>query len=155
MHSELEQKERDTVMLKFKARHIDVLVATDIVARGIDIDDITMVINYDVPHDAEDYVHRIGRTARAGRDGRAVTLVGERDTRALAQIERLLKGKGPRAELPAGLESPQATPHSASKPKGKDGNRRKQDKAAEGQKPHHKSRKYHRRGHREGRSQAQ
>ncbi len=153
MHSDLEQKERDTVMLQFKARHIDVLVATDIVARGIDIDDITMVINFDVPHDAEDYVHRIGRTARAGRDGRAVTLVSERDTRALAQIERLLKVKVPRAELPAGLESPQTSPHSVSKPKGKGDNRRNRDKAAEGQKPRNKSRKFHRRGHREGQGQ--
>lgn len=65
MHSDLEQKQRDDVMLAFKAQRIDVLVATDIVARGIDIDDITLVINYDAPRDAEDYVHRIGRTARA------------------------------------------------------------------------------------------
>ena len=65
MHSDLSQAERDEVMYQFKAGQVDVLVATDIVARGIDIDDILMVINYDVPHDAEDYVHRIGRTARA------------------------------------------------------------------------------------------
>ncbi len=106
MHSDLEQKERDDVMLAFKARHIDVLVATDIVARGIDIDDITLVINYDVPRDAEDYVHRIGRTARAGREGRAITFVNERDRGALAAIERLLEKKVPRAELPEGFEAP-------------------------------------------------
>ena len=75
MHSDLNQAERDDIMYRFKAGQIDVLVATDIVARGIDIDDITMVINYDVPHDAEDYVHRVGRTARANRDGRAITLI--------------------------------------------------------------------------------
>lgn len=106
MHSDLEQKQRDEVMLDFKARRVDVLVATDIVARGIDIDDITLVINYDAPRDAEDYVHRIGRTARAGRDGQAITLVGERDRMALASIEKLLEEKIPRAVLPEGLEAP-------------------------------------------------
>lgn len=115
MHSDLEQKQRDEVMLDFKARRVDVLVATDIVARGIDIDDITLVFNYDAPRDAEDYVHRIGRTARAGRDGRAVTLVGERDRMALAAIEKLLEEKIPRAELPAGLEPPAR----AERPKGR------------------------------------
>ncbi len=84
MHSDLDQKDRDEVMQRFRARHVKVLVATDIVARGIDIDDITMVINYDAPHDAEDYIHRIGRTARAGRAGKAFTLVGERDRYALS-----------------------------------------------------------------------
>ena len=68
MHSDLSQQERDEVMYRFKAGMVDVLVATDIVSRGIDIDDIRIVINFDVPHDAEDYVHRIGRTARADRD---------------------------------------------------------------------------------------
>ena len=75
MHSDLEQSQRDDVMYRFKSGQVDVLVATDIVSRGIDIDDISMVINYDVPHDVEDYVHRIGRTARADRDGRAITLI--------------------------------------------------------------------------------
>lgn len=109
MHSDLSQAERDDIMYKFKAGEIDVLVATDIVARGIDIDDIYMVINYDVPHDVEDYVHRIGRTARAGRQGRAITLVGERDTQALHKIERLLEAKIHRAELPNGLKAPEPT----------------------------------------------
>ena len=77
MHSDLEQAERDEILYKFKTGQIDVLVATDIVARGIDIDDIAMVINFDVPHDPEDYVHRIGRTARAQRDGVAITFVAE------------------------------------------------------------------------------
>ena len=79
MHSDLSQQERDEVMYRFKAGQTDVLVATDIVARGIDIDDIRTVINYDVPHDAEDYVHRIGRTARADRDGEAITFISEAD----------------------------------------------------------------------------
>lgn len=106
MHSDLEQKERDDVMNEFKARHIDLLVATDIVSRGIDIDDITMVINYDAPHDPEDYVHRIGRTARAGREGRAVTFVSERDRPALRAIERLLEKQVPRLPLPEGISAP-------------------------------------------------
>ena len=108
MHSDLEQAERDEVMQLFRTRQVDLLVATDIVARGIDIDDITMVINYDAPHDAEDYVHRIGRTARAGREGRAITLIGERDLFALRQIERILNLQIPRAELPEGVQPPQA-----------------------------------------------
>lgn len=90
MHSDLDQAERDDIMYKFKAGQIDVLVATDIVARGIDIDDITMVINYDVPHDAEDYVHRVGRTARANRDGRALTLIRGREVGDFMKIERFL-----------------------------------------------------------------
>ncbi len=93
MHSDLEQSRRDEVMHDFKAGHIDILVATDIVARGIDIDDITMVINYDVPHDAEDYVHRIGRTARADAEGTAVTFVSERDRRRWTGIEQFLGNK--------------------------------------------------------------
>ena len=91
MHSDLEQAERDDVMFKFKSGQYDVLVATDIVARGIDIDDIEMVINYDVPHDTEDYVHRIGRTARANRDGRAITFVSEEDQYWFQQIEKFLE----------------------------------------------------------------
>ena len=91
MHSDLSQAERDEVMFKFKAGQIDVLVATDIVSRGIDIDDIRMVINYDVPHDVEDYIHRIGRTARADRDGEAITLVSEEDMFYFQQIERFLE----------------------------------------------------------------
>ena len=107
MHSDLEQKERDEVINLFRAAQIDLMVATDIVARGLDIDDITMVINYDAPHDAEDYVHRIGRTARAGKDGRAVTLIGEKDLPRLSQIERVLHLRIPRAELPEGVSVPQ------------------------------------------------
>lgn len=74
----------------FKSGQIDVLVATDIVARGIDIDDISMVINYDVPHDSEDYVHRIGRTARADHDGIAITLVRGKEVSWFMQIEKFL-----------------------------------------------------------------
>lgn len=90
MHSDLEQAERDEILYKFKTGQIDVLVATDIVARGIDIDDIAMVINFDVPHDPEDYVHRIGRTARAQRDGVAITFVAEDEISSFKQIEKFL-----------------------------------------------------------------
>ena len=102
MHSDLEQAERDDVMFKFKSGQYDVLVATDIVARGIDIDDIEMVINYDVPHDTEDYVHRIGRTARANRDGRAITFVGEEDQYWFQQIEKFLEKVVEKMPLPEG-----------------------------------------------------
>jgi superfamily II DNA/RNA helicase len=111
MHSDLSQAERDEVMYRFKAGQVDVLVATDIVARGIDIDDILMVINFDVPHDAEDYVHRIGRTARAQRDGIAITFISEQDIRYFADIERFLEREIPKNPLPEGLgEGPEYKP---------------------------------------------
>ena len=90
MHSDLEQHERDQVMLDFRNGKIDVLVATDVVARGIDVTDVPLVINYDVPHDPEDYVHRIGRTARAENSGEAMTLVSPDDMRYWKRIERFL-----------------------------------------------------------------
>ncbi len=103
MHSDLEQSEREEVMLGFKSGRINVLVATDIVARGIDIDDIELVINYDVPHEAEDYVHRVGRTARADRDGRAITFVNEKEIRKFRAIERFLEKEVEKIPLPEGL----------------------------------------------------
>ena len=106
MHSDLVQADRDKTMQQFKARQIDMLIATDIVARGIDIDDITMVINFDTPHDAEDYIHRIGRAGRAGRSGKAVTLVTKEDYYRLVAIEELLEKEVPRATLPDGLTAP-------------------------------------------------
>ena len=110
MHSDLDQVQRDEVMFKFKSGQYDVLVATDIVSRGIDIDDITMVINYDVPHDAEDYVHRIGRTARAERDGVAITFVNEEDMFYFQQIEKFLEKDVEKNALPEGLgEGPEYT----------------------------------------------
>ena len=110
MHSDLDQAQRDEIMYKFKSGQLDVLVATDIVSRGIDIDDITMVINYDVPHDAEDYVHRIGRTARADRDGVAITFVNEDDMYAFHQIEKFLEREITRNPLPEGCgEGPEYT----------------------------------------------
>ena len=90
MHSDLEQSERDQVMLDFKNGKIDVLVATDVVSRGIDVTDVPLVINYDVPHAPEDYVHRIGRTARAENSGEALTLVSPDDMHYWKRIERFL-----------------------------------------------------------------
>lgn len=116
MHSDLTQQERDDVMYQFKAGMVDVLVATDIVARGIDIDDILMVINYDVPHDAEDYVHRIGRTARAQRDGIAITFVSDKDMRYFSDIERFLEKEIAKKSLPEGIgEGPEYKPISPRK----------------------------------------
>jgi superfamily II DNA/RNA helicase len=103
MHSDLEQKERDEVMLDFRNGKVDVLVATDIVSRGIDVDDIPLVINYDVPRDAEDYVHRIGRTARAENKGEAITLVSPEDKRFFNKIERFLQKNIDRISLPSSL----------------------------------------------------
>ena len=103
MHSDLEQKERDEVMLDFRNNKVDVLVATDIVSRGIDVDDIPLVINYDVPRDAEDYVHRIGRTARAENKGEALTLVSPEDKHFFNKIERFLQKSIERLPLPASL----------------------------------------------------
>ena len=116
MHSDLSQAERDEVMHLFRSGKIDILVATDIVARGIDIDDIAIVINFDVPRDEEDYVHRIGRTARAGRGGRAVTLVGEKDMHFFRQIERFLGKEIHKEKMPEEFGETPAY-HSAGKSK--------------------------------------
>ena len=100
MHSDLEQAQRDDVMHRFKTGQNNFLVATDIVSRGIDVDDITLVVNYDVPHDPEDYVHRIGRTARAGAHGRAVTFVSEDDQPQFALIEQFLEKEVTKEPVP-------------------------------------------------------
>ena len=119
MHADLTQAERDDIMYRFKAGQVDVLVATDIVARGIDIDDIQMVINYDVPRDVEDYVHRIGRTARAERDGVAITLVAEDEVWLFRKIERFLEYDITKNPLPQELgEAPQYKPREANRPHG-------------------------------------
>ena len=90
IHSDLEQDKREQVLLDFKNKKLKILVATDILSRGIDIDDIDLVINYDVPRDNEDYIHRIGRTARASSNGTAYTFVTEKEQREFSQIEKLL-----------------------------------------------------------------
>ena len=144
MHSDLEQAERDDVMFKFKSGQYDVLVATDIVARGIDIDDIEMVINYDVPHDTEDYVHRIGRTARANRDGRAITFVSEEDQYWFQQIEKFLEKVVDKMPLPEGCgEGPEYIKLNKPKKKGANGrnNRRGNGRNGEAGKNNAKNRR--------------
>ncbi|HQW05135.1 MAG: DEAD/DEAH box helicase [Flavobacteriales bacterium] len=103
MHSDLEQTERESVMLDFRNRKLRVLVATDVVSRGIDIDDIDLVINYDVPRDPEDYVHRVGRTARAAKKGAAVTFVNEKQMREFGRIEELIGYEVKKMDLPQGI----------------------------------------------------
>ena len=111
MHSDLSQAERDDIMHRFRNGHINILVATDIVSRGIDIDDIDLVINFDVPHDPEDYVHRIGRTARAGAEGCAITFVSLEDQPRFHQIEKFLGNDVYKIPLPADLgETPEYKP---------------------------------------------
>ena len=90
MHSDLSQTEREEVMLKFKAGRINIVVATDIISRGIDIDNIEKVINFDVPKEPEDYIHRVGRTARADKDGKALTFINEKERGTFRRIEKLL-----------------------------------------------------------------
>ena len=116
MHSDLTQGERDEIMFQYKSRKIDMIVATDILARGIDIDDIRIVINYDVPRDCDDYIHRIGRTARAGTKGRAITLVNVEDQEFFKRIEDFIEQDVPKMEMPASLgEAPAYEPKSKQK----------------------------------------
>ena len=103
MHSDLEQAERDQVMLDFRNGKVDVLVATDVVSRGIDVTDVPLVINYDVPRDPEDYVHRIGRTARAENSGEAVTFVSPEEAHYWRRIEQFLKKQIERLPVPEAL----------------------------------------------------
>lgn len=103
IHSDLDQSQREDTLNKFKSGSIKILVATDVVARGIDVDNIELVINYDVPTDAESYVHRIGRTARAGAEGAAYTLIAEKEQRDFADIERLIEAEVDKANLPGFL----------------------------------------------------
>jgi ATP-dependent RNA helicase RhlE len=103
IHSDLEQQEREQVVMDFKSEKLKILVATDLLSRGIDIEDIELVINYDVPGSGEDYIHRIGRTARAASTGVAITLINERDQRRFGQIEELLGRTVPKSPLPGSL----------------------------------------------------
>ena len=116
MHSDLSQGERDEIMYQYKSRKIDLLVATDILARGIDIDDIRIVINYDVPRDCDDYIHRVGRTARANTTGRGITLVSENDQMAFKKIEDFIGKSIEKMLLPEGIgEAPEYNPQKPAK----------------------------------------
>ncbi len=103
MHSDLEQKEREEVINDFKNRKFQILIATDIVSRGIDIENIDLIINYDVPHDAEDYVHRVGRTARAKNSGVALTFINHEERRKFRNIERFIGSEVYKIPLPGNI----------------------------------------------------
>jgi superfamily II DNA/RNA helicase len=141
MHSDLDQAFRDEVMLDYKSGKINVIVATDILSRGIDIEGIDMVINYDVPHDAEDYIHRIGRTARANRQGVGITFVSEKDQDRFGMIEQFLEKEIEKMPLPEELgEGPAYEPRL----KGKGGRRRQNNnrsQTAKGKQPNANSHK--------------
>lgn len=106
IHSDLVQKEREKVLLEFKNRKIQILVATDVISRGIDIENIDLIINYDTPRDAEDYVHRVGRTARAKATGVAITLVSRDEVKTISRIEQLIGYTIFRSPLPPEIRNP-------------------------------------------------
>jgi ATP-dependent RNA helicase RhlE len=99
-HSDLEQSEREQILNQFRSRQLQILIGTDILSRGIDVEGIGLVVNYDTPHDAEDYVHRIGRTARAEKTGVAITFVNERDQQKFSRVERLIGKEITKLPLP-------------------------------------------------------
>ena len=135
MHSDLSQSERDEIMFRYKSRKIDMIIATDILARGIDIDDIRIVINYDVPRDCDDYIHRIGRTARAGAKGRAITFVSVDDQEYFKRIEDFIEQDIPKLDIPEELgEAPKYEPKGKKEKKGRNG------KPKNGNNRHHKKR---------------
>lgn len=136
IHSDLEQEQREKVLLDFKNKKLKILVATDILSRGIDIEDIDLVINYDVPNDGEDYVHRIGRTARAASEGTAYTFITEKEQGKFGRIEQLLGKEVPKAQVP---EQFGPTPEYAPSKHREQGGRGKQGPS--GKKPFHKNRK--------------
>ncbi len=120
IHSDLDQSQRIEVLREFKNRNIQILVATDIVARGIDIENIDLVINYDVPNDAADYVHRIGRTARAKTTGVGITFINENDQIDFYQIEQLIESEVYKVPLPPEYDdAPEYNPQAKMKPKKK------------------------------------
>lgn len=130
MHSDLDQSQREEMLLSFKSGKKKILVATDIMARGIDIDDIDLVVNYDVPHECEDYVHRVGRTARAEKDGVAITFVAEKEIVKFKAIERFIGKEIRKNEVPSDLgETPDYNGSSSS---GKGRNKKKKKSAKKG-----------------------
>lgn len=117
IHSELEQQQRERVLLSFKSGELNILVATDILSRGIDVENIDMVINYDVPNDGEDYIHRIGRTARAAASGVAITFINPKEQQKFAAIEKLLEKPVHKAMVPAHLgKAPEYNPGKPARP---------------------------------------
>jgi superfamily II DNA/RNA helicase len=139
--SNLEQDQREELLRKFRARTVRILVATDVMSRGIDIKEINMVINFDVPHDAEDYVHRVGRTARANTKGEAFTLVNDKDMYKFRNIEKLIESSIEKLQPPAELGEGPVWKENSTKPKfkgnskGKGGNWKNKKKKPQGNKP--------------------
>lgn len=126
IHSDLEQKEREEVLNRFRNRDLNVLVATDIVSRGIDVENIDMVVNFDVPNDAEDYIHRIGRTARAAASGIAVTFITPKEQHKFTLIEELLGKPVHKGELPVSMgPGPEYHPRKVAGHYGKKGGKRR------------------------------
>jgi ATP-dependent RNA helicase RhlE len=123
-HSDLEQAEREQILNKFKNRQLQILIGTDILSRGIDVEGIGLVINYDTPHDAEDYVHRIGRTARAERTGVAITFINEKDQHKFSRVEKLIGKEIVKLPLPAELGEGPSINAGRSTAKRPSGNRR-------------------------------
>lgn len=120
IHSDLQQDQREKVLQDFRNKNLTILVATDILSRGIDIDEIELVINYDVPNDGEDYIHRIGRTARAQSQGTAYTFISPTEQRKFAVIETLLEKEVEKAQVPEEFgEVPSYNPASSPRPEGK------------------------------------
>lgn len=114
IHSDLLQDQREQVLIDFKNKRLKILVATDLLSRGIDIEDIDLVINYDVPNDGEDYVHRIGRTARAASEGTAYTFITEKEQQKFARIEKLLGHEVTKAKVPEQFgATPEYSPRTA------------------------------------------
>ena len=131
-HSDLAQEEREQILLRFKNKQLSILIGTDVLSRGIDVEGIDLVVNYDVPPDPEDYIHRVGRTARAARTGTAITFVNHRDQRRFLAIERLMERKVEEAALPEGIEADTGTPERSS---AKRNNRHPKKNRKSGRKP--------------------
>ena len=123
IHSDLEQTEREEILREFKNKQLKLLIGTDVLSRGIDVDGIGLVVNYDVPPDPEDYIHRIGRTARAESTGHAITFVNERDQRRFFQIEKLIGREITKTPLPDGIGP--SFEYMPQKPRGDDARRPK------------------------------
>ncbi len=130
-HSDLTQEEREKILLEFKNRQLAVLVGTDVLSRGIDVEGIDLVINYNVPPDPEDYIHRIGRTARAEKTGTAITFVNSRESRRLKSIERLMERQVDEVPLPEAIGISPVAADTEERPRkrggGRNGNDRKQN----------------------------
>jgi superfamily II DNA/RNA helicase len=137
IHSDLDQAAREEVLLEFRSRRLQILVATDILSRGIDIDNIDLVINYDVPNDGEDYVHRIGRTARAETDGMAYTFISEKEQNKFNTIEQLIGSEVPKVPVPEQFgPAPEYNPRKSRRPGGGEGGAKRRFRP-----PHHPQRR--------------